>query len=57
MRRRLRLVVVRHQGDIEVVSDVNFDTKLFSELVDACALRTHNTPDILLVNVEFSGLE
>ena len=41
---------------IEVVSNVNFDTKLFSELVDACALRTHNTPDILLVNVEFGGL-
>ena len=41
---------------IEVISDVDLDTKLFSELVDACALCTYNTPDIFLVNVEFCGL-
>jgi hypothetical protein len=42
---------------VEVVGNVNFDTKLLPEFVDACTLRTYDTPNILLVDVKFGGLE
>jgi hypothetical protein len=45
-----------HLFVVKIVSNVNLDAKLVSELVDACALGTHNTSNIFLVNVEFGRL-
>jgi hypothetical protein len=42
-----------HLSVIEIIGNIDLDTKLITELVDTRALRTDNTPDIFFVNVEF----
>ena len=52
----LFLLPNHHLLVFKVVSNINFDTKLITEFVDACALCAYNTSDVFLINVEFGGL-
>lgn len=42
---------------IDIVRDINLDTKLFTELVDPRTLGTNNATNILPVDVKLGELE
>jgi hypothetical protein len=42
---------------IRIVGEINFHSKLFPELINACALRPDNATDELPVDIELGRLE
>lgn len=42
---------------VNIIRNINFDTKLVSQFVDASAMSTYDTPNKFLVDIKFSRLD